>query len=57
MCYKRAQPSLFCLGFIKITITIANASRGDSINNSLLHQILSVPKVINIPVGKKHYIV
>lgn len=53
----KVQPILFYLSIIKITITIANASRGDNINNSLLHQILSVPKVINIAVGKKYYVV
>lgn len=57
ICHKTGQPSLFCSGIIKVTITIANASREDNINNSLFHQILSVPGVIYIPVCKKHYII
>lgn len=51
------QTKLILFSIIKITITIANASKGDNINNSLFHQILSVPGVINIPVCKKHYII
>lgn len=54
---KLANPINFIPVFIKITITIANVSKEDNINNSLSNQILSVPGVINIPVCKKHYIV